>query len=83
VLARYAGVDYNSPRTEIAARIASRSSIDAHRLEVLMRQCEEVINGQQINWRQSVDLVRRLRELERELGLGMRSRDARQAAENI
>jgi hypothetical protein len=48
-----------------------------------MRQCEEVINGQQINWRQSVDLVRRLRELERELGLGMRSRDARQAAENI
>ena len=83
VLARYAGVDYNSSRTEIAARIASRSSINAHRLEILMRQCEEVINGQKVNWRQSVDLVRRLRELERELGLGMRSRDARQAAENI
>jgi hypothetical protein len=83
VLARYAGVDYNSSRTEIASRIASRSSIDAHKLETLMRQCEEAINGQPINWRQSVDLVRRLRELEKELGLGMRSRDVRQAAENI
>lgn len=83
VLARYAGVDYNSSRREIAERIASRSSIDAHKLETLMRQCEEAINGQPINWRQSVDLVRRLREVEKELGLRMRSRDERQAAENI
>ena len=83
VLARYAGVDYNSTRSEIAARIASRSSIDAHKLETLMRQCEDAINGQPITWRQSVDLVRRLREVEKELGLRMRSRDLRQAAENI
>ena len=83
VLARYAGVDYNSSRTEIASRIASRSSMDRHRLEILMRQCEEAINGQAIGWRQSVELIRRLREVEKELGLGMRARDARQAAENI
>lgn len=83
VLARYAGVNYNSSRSEIAQRVASRSTIDAHQLETLMRQCEETINGEPINWRQAVDLVRRLRELERKLGLRMRSRDARQAAENI
>ena len=83
VLARYAGVNYNSSRTEIAQRIAARSNIDAHQLETLMRQCEETINGEPINWRQAVDLVKRLRELERKLGLRMRSRDARQAAENI
>lgn len=83
VLARYAGLNYNSSRSEIATSIASRSNIDAHQLETLMRQCEEVINGQPINWRQAVDLVRRLRELERKLGLRMRSRDVRQAAENI
>ena len=83
VLARYAGVNYNSSRSEIAARIAARSKIEAHQLETLMRQCEEVINGQPINWRQAVDLVKRLRELERKLGLRMRSRDVRQAAENI
>ena len=83
VLARYAGLNYNSSRSEIAASVASRSNIDAHQVETLMRQCEEVINGQPINWRQAVDLVRRLRELERRLGLRMRSRDARQAAENI
>jgi hypothetical protein len=83
VLARYAGVDYNSSRSEIAMRIAERSTVDSHKLEALMRQCEEAINGQQINWRQSLDLVRRLRAVERELGLGMRLRDERQAAENI
>ena len=83
VLARYAGVNYNSSRSEIAARIAARSKVEAHQLETLMRQCEEVINGQPINWRQAVDLVKRLREVERKLGLRMRSRDVRQAAENI
>src|SRR5689334_5515730 len=83
VLARYAGVNYNSPRWEIAARVASRSKVEAHQLETLMRQCEEVINGEPINWRQAVDLVKRLRETEKKLGLRMRARDERQAAENI
>jgi hypothetical protein len=83
VLARHAGVDYNSSRTEIAERIAARSTIDQQELETVMRQCEEAINGEPINSRQSISLVRRLREIERDLGLRMRSRDARQAAENI
>jgi hypothetical protein len=83
VLARHAGVNYNSSRSEIAARIAERSTIDRNRLETLMRQCEEAINGEHINWRQSIDLVRRLREVERDLGLRMRSREVRQAAEKI
>src|SRR5262249_18844029 len=39
VLSRYAGVDYNSSRSEIAVRVSSRSNVDAHRLETLMRQC--------------------------------------------
>jgi Domain of unknown function (DUF4350) len=83
VLARYAGVDYNSPRSEVASRVAMRSSVDAHSLETLMRQCEETINGAPTTWRQAIDLVRRLREVERTLGLRMRSREVRQAAENI
>ena len=83
VLARYAGMDYNSSRSDIAARIAERSTIDRQKLETLMRQCEEAINGEPITWRQSLDLVRRLRAVERRLGLGMRARDERQAAENI
>ena len=83
VLARHAGLNYNSSRSEIASSIASRANIDAGQLESLMRKCEETINGEPITWRQAVDLVRRLREVERKLGLRMRSRDARQAAENI
>ncbi len=83
VLARHAALDYNSSRSEIAARVAERSSIDAHNLETLMRQCEEAINGAPIGARQSIDLVRRLREVERRLGLLTRLRDERQAAEKI
>ena len=83
VLARYAGLNYNSSRSEIAERIAARSKVEAQQLETLMRQCEEVINGQPINWRQAVDLVKRLREVEKKLGLRMRARDQRQAVENI
>lgn len=83
VLARYAGVDYNSSRNEIARRIAERSTIDGERLESLMRRAEEAINGEPITWRQTLELVRGLREVEKDLGLGMRSRDVRQAAENI
>lgn len=83
VLARHAGVNYNSPRSLIANRVAERSSVDAQKLETLMRKCEEVINGAPIHWRQAIDLVRQLRGVERTLGLGMRRREARQATEMI
>ena len=79
VLARHAGVDYNSPRAEIAKRVASRSTLEANQLETLMRRCEETINGASITWRQAIDLVRRLRQVEQALGLRMRSREVRQA----
>ena len=83
VLARYAGVDYNSPRRVIAERIAARSTIKAHQLETLMRQSEEAINGGEISERQSIELVKRLREIETTLGLRLRSREVKQTAQNI
>ncbi len=83
VLARYGGIDYNSPRSEIAKRVAERSSVDGHQLETLMRQAEEAINGGPISELQSIHLVKRLREIESSLGLRMRSRDVRQSAQNI
>jgi len=82
VLTRYAGVDYHSSRTEIAERVAARSALAREPVEALMRSCEEAINGEPLSERRSIELVRQLRELERSLGLGMRSREARQAAEN-
>jgi len=83
VLARYAAMDYNSPRSEIAKRVADRSTLHAHQLETLMRQAEEAINGGAISERQSIHLVRRLREVEIKLGLRMRSREVKQTAQNI
>jgi hypothetical protein len=82
VLARYAGVDALSPRALIAERVAARSSkIDRHELEALMFECEEAINGAPVDAGKSLALVSRLREVERTLGLRMRSRDIRQAKE--
>jgi len=83
VLARYAGMEYNSPRAEIAARVAAPSSLESRSLEVLMRQCEEAINGAPVTERQSIQLVKRLRDVERALGLRMRARDARQATQKV
>ena len=83
VLARYAGVDYNSSRKEIAERVASRSTMTARQIETLMRQAEDAINGGGITERQSIHLVRRLREVESKLGLRMRSREVKQTAQNI
>jgi hypothetical protein len=84
VLVRYAGLSHNSPRSEIAARVAARSEkLNGAQLEALMHECEEVINGTPLDKRKSLELVRRLREVERALGLRMRSRATRQASEGL
>ena len=81
VLVRHAGLSNSSPRAEIARRVAMRSGINQQELETLMRNCEDTINGAPTNARESLRMVKRLREIESLLGLGTRSRDARQAAE--
>ena len=81
VLVRYAGVEHGSTRAEIAARVAARSSVDREQLETLMRDCEEAINGTPTSARRSLELITRLREVERTLGLRMRAREIKQAKE--
>src|ERR1700716_1203300 len=81
VLARYAGVDYNTSRAGIAERVAARSTLNAHQVETLMRQSEDAINGGAISERQAIQLVKRLREVETKLGLRMRSREVKQTAQ--
>ena len=81
VLARFAGLENTAPTSEIAARVAARSRLDRGQLESLMRDCEDAMAGAPVNARQSLALVARLREVERSLGLRMRSREIRQAKE--
>jgi hypothetical protein len=84
VLVRYAGLSHNSPRSEIAARVAARSGkLSATQLETLMRECEDTINGAPLDARKAIELVRQLRMVERTLGMRIRSREARQAAEGL
>ena len=84
VLVRQAGLSHNSPRSEIAARVAARSAkLNAAQLETLMRECEDAINGAPLDTQKAIDLVRRLRRVERILGLHARSREVRQAAEGL
>jgi hypothetical protein len=61
VLARYAGLT-TTARARRSPHVSQRVRRSTQKLETLMRQCEEAINGAPINWRQSIDLVRRLRE---------------------
>lgn len=81
VLVRHAGLSNSSPRSEIAARVAARSGLNRQELETLMRNCEDTINGAPTNAKESLRMARRLRQIESALGLGMRARDVRQAAE--
>ncbi|MBC7929610.1 MAG: hypothetical protein H7Z38_03485, partial [Rubrivivax sp.] len=44
-----------------------------------LRECEDSIAGAPLTSRRAVELARALRELERDLGILMRSREIRQA----
>jgi len=78
VLVRHAGLSHSSPRAEIAKRVAARSGINAQKLETLMRNCEDAINGAPTNAKEALRMVSRLRQIESALGLRTRERDTRQ-----
>ena len=83
VLVRYAGLNHHSARAEIAARVALRSGLSQLKLETLMRNCEEAINGVPTNAKETLRMVRQLRQIESVLGLRTRERDTKQAAEKL
>jgi hypothetical protein len=78
---RHAGLNQSSPRAEVATRVAARSGINRQKLETLMRNCEDAINGAPTNAKESLRMVRQLRQIESALGLRARDRDTKQAAE--
>jgi hypothetical protein len=78
-LARYGGVAANAPLEQIAADVGRRSGRSRRKLEALMRECEDSIAGNPLSARRALELARELRELERDLGILMRSREIRQA----
>jgi hypothetical protein len=83
VLVRHAGLNQNSKRADIAARVAVRSRVNEKQLESLMRSCEDTINGAATSAKDTLKLVRRLREVEARLGLQGRARDDKQNAVDI
>jgi uncharacterized protein DUF4350 len=78
VLVRHAGLNQNASAAQIAARVAVRSKLNAKQLESLMRSCEDTINGAPTSAKETLRLVRRLRDIEARLGLQGRIRDAKQ-----
>jgi hypothetical protein len=79
-LARYAGLPATAGPAQIAERVAARSGRDRATLETLLRDCEDAAAGAPTSARRALRLTRDLRELERDLGILMRSREVRQAA---
>ena len=82
-LARYGGTGGDAPREEIAARVAARSGRDAREVSALMRECEGACAGEPLTARRALELVARLRRLERELGIRLRAREVRQRARGV
>ena len=78
-LARYGGLPADATAAQIAERVAARSGRDRRELEALLGECEDSAAGAPLGARRAVALARRLRELERDLGILMRSREIRQA----
>lgn len=77
-LARYGGLPPTAPPERIAERVAARSGRDGDALAALLRECEDAGAGAPLTARRALELARQLRELERDLGLLMRSREIRQ-----
>jgi hypothetical protein len=77
-LARYGGLPASAPPEQIAERVAARSGKDKAALQTLLRECEDACAGSRLTAPRSLELARRLRELERDLGILMRSREIRQ-----
>ena len=78
-LARYAGLEPGAPHDMIAARVAARAGKDYREIETLLGECEAATERDAaIPAHRSLALVRRLRELERDLGIRMRAREIRQ-----
>ncbi|MET0622281.1 MAG: DUF4350 domain-containing protein, partial [Pyrinomonadaceae bacterium] len=73
-LARYAGLPATSTAAQIAERVAARSGRDRQQLEALLRECEDSAAGAPLGARRALALARALRQLERDLGILMRSR---------
>jgi hypothetical protein len=78
-LARYAGLPATAAPARIAERVAARSGRDRAALEATLRACEDAAAGAPLDARGALRLVRNLRELERDLGILMRSRELRQS----
>ena len=57
------------PRRELSAKIAERTGGDARTIDKLLFDCEDVIRGEPLRRKDTVDLVDRLRRLESQLGL--------------
>lgn len=78
-LARYAGLPATATAAQIAERAAARSGRDRGELEALLRECEDSAAGAPLGARRALALARHLRQLERDLGILMRSREIRQS----
>jgi Domain of unknown function (DUF4350) len=77
-LARYGGLPPTARPEQIAERVAARSGKERGALESLLRECEDACAGSPLSARRALELARALRELERDLGILMRSREIRQ-----
>jgi hypothetical protein len=68
-LIRFGGADNTISNENLAAIISQRSKINANELAKLMNDCVAIRQGEQTGKKEVLDLVKRIREIEAELGI--------------
>jgi hypothetical protein len=73
-LIRFGGSDNTISNESLAEIIANRSKINANELSKLMNDCVAIRQGEQTNKKEVFGLVKRIREIEAELGIKRNSK---------
>lgn len=67
-LCRFSGVPPKIENARLAAAAARRSRVDERELTALLSRCEEIARGEEVSEPELLKLVKRIREIESELG---------------
>jgi len=74
-VSRLVGADNTTvKRPELAKLVAERAKMPAAEVEDLMSKCEDIMHGEPTDRKETVELIKRLREVEAKLGLSRVSR---------
>lgn len=68
-LCRYGGVPTTMPLERLAAAVGRRAKRNPEEIHVLLRRCQDILNGKSTSEKEMLQLAKQMRDLEHKLGL--------------